>query len=381
MLCYSPAVRTRLAFALLALASLTMVSCAEDTAIMIIVRSPNLTIPEDLDGLRFEVGQAGGKMVNETLPITGGWPQSLAVLPNGTRGEVTVTVTGLKGGGSRIRRSAVATFVNGRTVDLELVFTRACYNVVCPDGDCVSGVCGGDVPDAGTDTGMPDGGVDTGTPDTSMPDTAMDTSMPDTSMPDTSMPDTSMPDTSMPDTSMPDTSMPDTGTVVGDLIISEYVEGSSNNKALEFTNRGASAFDLATCTLSLFPNGAATPSRELTLSGSLAPGDSIVICNGRFATPALCDTIDMGSVLNHNGDDAYELRCGGSLLDSFGQVGFDPGSEWESADETVSTLNSLLRRKCSIGTGDDNSADAFDPGVEWDAFGEDDFSGLGAHCP
>ena len=47
-------------------------------------------------------------------------------------------------------------------------------------------------------------------------------------------------------------------TVATDLIISEYIEGSSFNKAIEIYNGTGAAIDLSEYSLELYSNGAAT---------------------------------------------------------------------------------------------------------------------------
>ncbi len=86
-----------------------------------------------------------------------------------------------------------------------------------------------------------------------------------------------------------------------------------------------------------------------------------------------CDRLDL--VINHNGNDAYSLTCGGILMDSIGANTGDPGTEWMGGG--VGTADTTLRRKPSIVVGDTNLGDAFDPSVEWDPFAADTLSGLG----
>ncbi|MBK6408695.1 MAG: lamin tail domain-containing protein [Flavobacteriales bacterium] len=66
-----------------------------------------------------------------------------------------------------------------------------------------------------------------------------------------------------------------------DLIISQYLEGSSgNNKYLELYNGTASAINLTNYQLRLFTNGAGpVPSSSAVLSGSLPAGGTIVYGN------------------------------------------------------------------------------------------------------
>lgn len=158
------------------------------------------------------------------------------------------------------------------------------------------------------------------------------------------------------------------------LIFSEYVEGTSNNKALELYNAGAAPADLSEYVVRLYNNGAASPNASLTLSGTLAPGATLVIANPSAGAALQALAQLTSSVCAFNGDDALVLERGGSLVDAIGQVGFDPGTQWSAGG--VGTLDRTLRRKAGI-TGDPAAGDAFDPSLEWDGFAIDDFSGLG----
>src|ERR671916_415889 len=62
-----------------------------------------------------------------------------------------------------------------------------------------------------------------------------------------------------------------------DLFISEYVEGSSNNKAIELFNGTGSPVDLTAggYQLQLYFNGSTTPT-NVALSGTVAAGDAFV---------------------------------------------------------------------------------------------------------
>lgn len=83
--------------------------------------------------------------------------------------------------------------------------------------------------------------------------------------------------------------------------------------------------------------------------------------------------------MSFNGNDAQVLKCGANVIDVIGQLGPAPSDYWGSPPNT--TQDHTLRRKCSITHGDTNSGDVFDPSLEWDAFGADDLTDLGKHCP
>ncbi|WP_110183026.1 ExeM/NucH family extracellular endonuclease [Nocardioides solisilvae] len=163
------------------------------------------------------------------------------------------------------------------------------------------------------------------------------------------------------------------------LLLTEYVEGSSNNKALEIWNGTAAPVDLGAAgyDVQVSSNGAATAGTTVALSGTVAPGDVFVLAHSSAAAEVLAVADQTSGAGLWNGDDAITLRRGGAVVDSLGQVGVDPGSEWGSG--ATSTADNTLRRKAGVTVGDVDPTDAFDPAVEWDGFDRDTFSGLGAH--
>ena len=95
-----------------------------------------------------------------------------------------------------------------------------------------------------------------------------------------------------------------------DLFFSEYIEGSSYNKALEIFNGTGQTVDLSDYKVILFTNGSPTPSQTLALSGFLAHQEVYVLAHGSSnqAILAVAD-ITNNSVCNFSGDDA--LPCKG----------------------------------------------------------------------
>lgn len=161
------------------------------------------------------------------------------------------------------------------------------------------------------------------------------------------------------------------------LFFSEYVEGSSSNKALEVYNGTGDTVDLSAYTVRLYSNGSTSVQSSYTPSGTLAAGDVFVIVNSQ-ATEVLRDASDVTSaVTNYNGDDTITLSRGAEVVDVIGQLGVDPGDHWESGG--VSTQDMTLRRKQSVTSGDPDGTDAFDPAVEWDGYPQDTFDDLGRH--
>lgn len=148
------------------------------------------------------------------------------------------------------------------------------------------------------------------------------------------------------------------------LIISEYVEGSFNNKYLEIANISDSEIDLAAYTLRKYVNGAEDNFDDMALSGTLA---SKAVKVFRINTSEL--TLPEGvtaeatnsQVLNFNGDDPVALICNGEVVDLLGVFGdVDFGKDV------------TLRRKSSV-----TAPSATYNVDEWDTLEQNDVSGLG----
>jgi len=162
------------------------------------------------------------------------------------------------------------------------------------------------------------------------------------------------------------------------LWFSEYVEGTGNNEAIEIYNPAAEAVDIGACELHRYSNGSSMTYNDIELAGSIAAGDVLVVCGQYISNNLFCDVLS--PFVSFNGDDAFELECAGITLDVIGQIGFDPGSEWQVGG--VGTQDETLRRSCSVTAGDANGADVFDPSLEWATFPVDAFDDLGQHvCP
>jgi subtilisin-like proprotein convertase family protein len=163
----------------------------------------------------------------------------------------------------------------------------------------------------------------------------------------------------------------------GDLFISEYVEGSSNNKFIELFNPSGQAVDLGgqVYKLELYYNGSTSVGRTLPLQGTVAAGGTFVIKHSLAATGVPAQQV--WTNLDFNGNDALVLRKGAAVADSFGRVGEDPGAEWTGGG--VRTANRTLRRKSWVVQGDTVPDDAFDPSLEWGEWPQDAFDGLGSH--
>ena len=186
-----------------------------------------------------------------------------------------------------------------------------------------------------------------------------------------------------------------------DLFISEYVEGSSNNKAIEIYNPTSSAIDLSAYKIVRYANGSNSGSDDMTLSGTLNPYSTWVITNSDTLSSNEFGYIEIElynmadqlapvypSPLYMNGNDAIGLTKNGELIDLVGKIGEDPGDAWTD-DVTAGftdanggswwTMNHTLVRKASVKKGVSTSPILFDPTAEWDSLSINTWTELGSH--
>jgi hypothetical protein len=167
-----------------------------------------------------------------------------------------------------------------------------------------------------------------------------------------------------------------------DLFISEYIEGSGVNKALEIYNGTGAAVDLSSYAVWTVANGGEWPETTTDLSGTLESGSVLVLCSSGFDAEyiGICDQTFGGQPVNFNGDDAVGLarNNGGTtlLIDQVGDSGPDIGDGWAVGGIELATQNHTLVRKApSIGLTNWSLSAAAD----WLVYDQDVFQYLGAH--
>lgn len=111
------------------------------------------------------------------------------------------------------------------------------------------------------------------------------------------------------------------------MIISEYLEGSGSDRCIEIYNTTGSSINLSGYNIKIYANGSSSPSGgTINLSGTILSCETYVVCNSGASQAGSAD-LTSGS-MGFNGNDAVGLYNGTTLLDLFGNIGHDPGSEW-----------------------------------------------------
>lgn len=195
-----------------------------------------------------------------------------------------------------------------------------------------------------------------------------------------------------------------------ELFISEYVEGSRNNKALEIYNPTGSTIDLSKYRITRWQNGSASWTAQYSdlLSGTLESRDVVVcVLDRRDSTKTGQDTpvvlplrlkadlflspvYTVSYSMSFNGDDAVSLDKYNPETDKWvpvdiiGKIGEQPKPAWSNKPPytgagTWYTQDKTLIRKDSVVTGIKKNPSVFNPEVEWELNPRDMFDSLGFH--
>ncbi|MEW7281109.1 endonuclease [Aquimarina sp. 2201CG1-2-11] len=158
-----------------------------------------------------------------------------------------------------------------------------------------------------------------------------------------------------------------TGGNASGLFFSEYIEGSSNNKALEIANHTGASISLSAYSIKRQTNGSGSWSSALNLTGTLANGQVFVVANNSASSTVKnkADLTSSAATMTFNGNDPVGLFKNGTLIDIIGV--FNGGSSNFAKDVT-------LRRKSTV-----ISPTVSYTSSEWDSFSQNTFDNLGNH--
>ena len=191
---------------------------------------------------------------------------------------------------------------------------------------------------------------------------------------------------------------------VSNLFISEFAEGSSNNKYIEIYNASDNAVDLSFYGIANTSNAPTTAGvyeywTDFPEGATIASQGTYIITHGS-ADSIIASVSDMTYNYLSNGDDGFALvygteptipvdpETGGyTIVDFAGDWNGDPGSGWTVAGVSNATQNHTLIRKCSVEQGNSDwaaSAGTSAEDSEWIVLEINDWSNLGQHetpCP
>lgn len=151
-----------------------------------------------------------------------------------------------------------------------------------------------------------------------------------------------------------------------DLFISEYIEGSSNNKAIEIYNGTGKVVDLSIYSIKKQSNGAGDYANNLPLTGTLAHGEVYILAHSSSVATILnlANLTKNSSPLDFNGNDAVGLFKNDTQIDEIGV--FNQVANW-GTDVTLRRLSAIRSPKVPYNAED------------WEVLAKDTFDGLGLH--
>ncbi len=150
-----------------------------------------------------------------------------------------------------------------------------------------------------------------------------------------------------------------------DLFISEYVEGSGNNKIIEVANFTGASVDLSNYQINIYSNGSLTPSSTTLLTGGiLADGSVFVIANPGTLSPCNSNINQTSGNISFNGNDVVELTTTSNVtIDIIGVIG----------DSSNFAIDITLRKKTGVGPNT-----TYNVG-DYDTYLQDTCNDIGSH--
>ncbi len=193
-----------------------------------------------------------------------------------------------------------------------------------------------------------------------------------------------------------------------DVMISEVVEGWSNNKAIEIYNASPNTIDLTGYGIVRFQNGSTTYGNISYLDGySVASHDVLVVVLDKrdslgtgLEAPVWDELQDAGDAfinpsydngvwaMYFNGNDAIAIvkNGGQTLVDLFGRIGEGSGFGGWSAyatdslgDPVYASEDHTMIRKASVQSGVSQNPSSFDVFAQYDTLSANTFDQLGFH--
>lgn len=101
--------------------------------------------------------------------------------------------------------------------------------------------------------------------------------------------------------------------VQAELLISEYIEGSPNNKTIEAYNLDGAEADLSVHKIEQYNNGANTPATSLTFSDKLAPDAVHMMAHSTLAS-VLDSRVSRTAMSSFNGGGTPTLTRSGMVI-------------------------------------------------------------------
>lgn len=159
-----------------------------------------------------------------------------------------------------------------------------------------------------------------------------------------------------------------------EVFISEYVDGTAKNKALELFNPTDDPINLLGYSVLVYYDGS-TEAVGIHLTGSIPAKGVYVLASAEADSAVLGIAQQISADYHPDGNDAIEFRKQNVLLDGIGEPGDDPGPGGWAVGNGSTNDHTLIRRvQCKRGEPDWGLCQA-----QWTADASQQISGLGDH--
>ena len=149
------------------------------------------------------------------------------------------------------------------------------------------------------------------------------------------------------------------------LMITKYIEGRDDNRAIEIMNRSNEDIDLSHYRIAIYENGSETPTIIIPMQGTLNPGDILVFTHTNSSTELKdkADIIDAN--LRFDGNDAVAITYkNGTIVDIIGNIGW---GFFYLRNETFVRRSHIVTNSTTYNVRD------------WDIYASDYYPFLGTH--
>jgi hypothetical protein len=166
------------------------------------------------------------------------------------------------------------------------------------------------------------------------------------------------------------------------LLISQYLEGSSNYKAIQVRNVGAFATYLDSFSLRLYFNGATSSGAVITFptGATLDAGATFTVCNSALAGQDFCDAFTAN--VKMNGNDVVALTSSSDASDVYdivGTIGVNPsGGGFNVCSTSAATKDHTLVRSESVTAGNGGQWEGNNGCSDWNVHDLNNWVSVGA---